>query len=154
MIIFPEDKNSNFCSQKSIGSCLGAFVPFLFKQPIRLKNDSAHDLSDSMGFSFSDCKERFFYSTIPLAPAIKMCLINNRSYVAQLFLYSQRDQCRIIPRGGLPRDASCKEVQLPSSEFCIYPNRNKESNFFYKSSKEPNNKRAVFLCENYEKGSF
>lgn len=30
-----------------------------------------------------------------------------------------------------------------------------ESNFFfYKSSKELNNERAVFSCENYEKGSF
>lgn len=118
MIIFPEDKNSNFYSQKSMGSFLTAFVPFLFKQPIRLKNDSAYDLSDSIGLSFSDCKERFLYPTIPLAPAIKMCLLTTDLTLRSFFSYSQRDQCRIIPRGGLPRDASCREVQLPFSEFC------------------------------------
>lgn len=32
--------------------------------------------------------------------------------------------------------------------------KKREQFFFYKSSKEPNNKRAVFSCENYEKGSF
>lgn len=71
-----------------------------------------------MGLSFSDCKERFLYSTIPIAPAIKMCLLTTDLTLRSFFLYSQRDQCRIFPRGGLPRDASCKEVQLPSSEFC------------------------------------
>lgn len=71
-----------------------------------------------MGLSFSDCKERFLYSTIPLAPAIKMCLLTTDLALRSVFLYSQRDQRRIIPRGGLPRDASCKEVQLPFSEFC------------------------------------
>lgn len=127
---------------------------FFLNSPFVLKTIQPMIYLIQWAFHFLTVRNDFFYSTIPLAPAIKMCLINNRSYVAWLFLYSQRDQCRIIPRGGLPRDASCREVQLSSSEFCIYLNRNKESNFFYKSSKEPNNKRAVFLCENYEKGSF
>lgn len=47
-----------------------------------------------------------------------MCLLTTDLTLRSFFLYNQRDQCRIIPRGGLPRDASCREVQLPFSEFC------------------------------------
>lgn len=97
----------------------GQFSGCFCSSSFRLKNDSAHDLSDSMGLSFSDCKERFLYSTIPLAPAIKMCLLTTDLTLRSFFLYSQRDQCRIIPRGGLPPDAHAKKYNCHPQNFAV-----------------------------------
>lgn len=71
-----------------------------------------------MGLSFSDCKEQFLYSTIPLAPSIKMCLLTT-DLTLRIFFYTVSEINVVLSQeGGLPRDASCREVQLPFSEFC------------------------------------
>lgn len=71
-----------------------------------------------MGFSFSDCKEQFLYSTIPLAPSIKMCLLTTDLTLRSFFYIVSEINVVLSQEGGLPRDASCREVQLPFSEFC------------------------------------
>lgn len=155
MIIFPEDKNSNFYSQKSMGSFLTAFVPFLFKQPIRLKNDSAYDLSDSIGLSFSDCKERFFYSTIPLAPAIKMCLINNRSYVAWLFFYIVSEINVVLSQEGVfPVTLLAEKYNCHPQNFAFTRTEIKRAIFFINLLKNRTTKELCFYVKIMKKGLF
>lgn len=103
-----------------MGSFLAAFVPLLFKQPIRLKNDSAHDLSDSMGLSFSDCKERFLYSTIPLAPAIKMCLLTTDLTLRSFFFYKVSEINVVLSQVGVfPVTLHAKKYNCQSQNFAV-----------------------------------